>query len=110
MPTLPSSTSTVLPEYLRLPDCPLPRPSERVCWFANARPVSGILVGHNIDGNALILNQFGTGVVKPFDEIRLQDPFERRRPNWFYLPPKAILIRPDSDLSSRFQFLLSQRI
>jgi hypothetical protein len=95
---------------LTLPDCPLPRPGEKVFWFVRSNPMTGFLLGHDTKGLAVIATSFGHSVRKRFDEIRLANPFERRRPNWCYLPTTAKLFRPNEALTLRFKTLLNQRI
>ncbi|MBW7974290.1 hypothetical protein [Bradyrhizobium sp. BR 10289] len=98
------------PNSLKLPNCPLPRPGDRVCWFAEAHQVSGVMTGHDIEGNAVILNDFGNGTTKSFEEIRLCDPFTRMGPNWMTLPAGGKIVRPDNATSQRFGQLLARRI
>lgn len=100
----------VSPDTLRIPECPLPRPGDTVVWYANAQMVRGIVKGHDIDGNVLILNQFGSGNTKRYDEVRLADPFSREPPNWHRLPQGGKLLKPDEATAQRFRKLLNVRI
>src|SRR5262249_28389701 len=95
------------PRSLRLPECPIPRPGDRVCWYSGARLVQGQLTGHDGDGRPLIINELGNGGGRDsFDQIRLVDPFRRRGPNWMYLDPCARIVRPPADIRERFRSLL----
>jgi Poly A polymerase head domain len=98
------SWDTIDPRAMRLP------PGDKVFWYAGARPVEGVLTGHNAEGQALIVNQFNSPVVKPFTEIRLFDPFNRLGPNWTRLPPSGRILRPPATTVDRFRHLLSQYI
>lgn len=100
----------VLSGELSLPVCQLPRPGERVCWFARSNPQTGILLGHNRDGHAVIRTAFGNSATRRFDEIRLIDPYHRVGPNWSRLPSCAQLLRPNSTLTKQFETLLNHRI
>jgi hypothetical protein len=57
--------------------------------------MGGVLKGHDIYGNAIIINDFGNPNVKPFAEIRLEDFQQARLPNWHYLPTGGRLRKPD---------------
>ncbi len=98
------------PSALTLPPCPLPRPGEAVRWFAEARAMTGTLQGHNTVGDAVIQTQFGTGTTKPFEEIRVDRPFERLQPNWHSLPHQGKILEPTTEIRDRFRSLLAQRI
>jgi hypothetical protein len=99
------------PAALALPECPLPRPGERVCWYADSRLVTGVYKGHNREGQPLILNDFDNPVLKEsFDAIRLHDPFTRLGPNWSSLPPSGNIVRPPQSMREAFRALLRNRI
>jgi Poly A polymerase head domain len=68
------------------------------------------MTGHDIDGNAVILNDFGNGTTKSFEEIRLCDPFDRVGPNWMTLPAAGKIVRPDTSTSTQLNTLLARRI
>lgn len=98
------------PAELSLPACPLPRPGEEVRFFAEARRVDGRLTGHNAAGEAVIRNQFGNDMVKPFEEIRLVDPFKRMPPNWHDLPPGGRLLTAPQKLVDLLDQVLNEKI
>lgn len=99
------------PDSLKLPPCPLPRPEEEVCWFVDSRFVTGIYRGHDKNGQPLIINQFGNpAFIRTFDAVRLTKPFDRRKPNWAYLPKDGVVVRPPDDVRKTFNVLLDQRI
>jgi hypothetical protein len=102
--------ASVSPSELRLPDCPIPRPGDRVCWYTGGHPVSGLMTGHDIDGEAKIIDEFGNGITKRFEEIRLRTPLARVGPNWCSLPSAGKLLRPNDPTRARFAELLGKLI
>lgn len=98
------------PGDLRLPPSPIPRPGERVCWYAQARPMAGIVQGHDVRGRAVVLDDFGLVHRRAFEEMRLAEPLSRPPPSWFDLPSGGRLLRPDPAALGPFRSLLAQRI
>lgn len=72
--------------------------------------MSGMVQGHNVAGEAIIQNEFGTGTTRSFDEIRLVDPFNRRLPNWCSLPAQGKIVRPSPAVRDRLRALLGRQI
>ena len=98
------------PRELRLPPSPIPRPGERVCWYAQERPMAGIVQGHDVQGRAVVLDSFGLFHRRAFEEIRLEEPLSRSPPNWNDLPSEGRILRPDPATLGLFRALLKQRI
>lgn len=98
-------------ELLKLPECPIPRPGEKVSWYASSRLISGDLTGYDSNGRPLIINEFGHPATREsIDQIRLQDPFKRRGPNWLYLPNDGQITRPSTAVVDRMKALLGNPI
>ena len=98
------------PKDLRLPPSPIPRPGERVRWHAEAREMAGVVQGHDIRGQAIILDEFGLQHHRSFDDVRLEDPFSRMSPNWCHLPSGGRLLRPGAATLSLFRRIMAERI
>lgn len=98
------------PRELLLPPSPIPRPGERVCWYAQARPMAGIVQGHDVHGRAVVLDEFGLFHRRAFEEMRLVEPLSRPPPNWCDLPSGGRLLRPDPATLGLLRSLLAQRI
>jgi hypothetical protein len=95
----------------RLPQCPLPRPGDEVCWYTDAVPHRGVLEGHGSGGKPHVRSEFGhTFVLDSFDTIRLADPSKRRGPAWDYLPVQAQVLAATASEQSSFAQLLSRPI
>lgn len=100
----------VNPADMRLPAAPIARPGERVSWFVGAQRMTGIVLGHDKDGLAIIRNDFGTEQHARFDDIRLEDPFARSLPNWHSLPTGGQLLKPSDDMLDLFRKTVGQMI
>ena len=98
------------PKDLRLPPSPIPRPGERVLWHAEAREMAGVVQGHDIRGQAIILDDFGLQHHRSFDDVRLRDPFSRMSPNWCHLPSGGRLLRPGAATLDLFRRIMAERI
>jgi hypothetical protein len=98
-------------EELLLPECPIPRPDDEIVWYLDARQVSGTLMGHDPKGQPVAQTTFGNiHKLGSFDYLRLKNPLERRKPNWFYLGPSAQIQSPHPEELDEFNRILSQRI
>lgn len=103
--------TNVSAQDLSLPICPLPRAGESVVWYSDSRLVTGQMTGHNVNGKPLIINQFNNPhIANSFDDIRVENPLNRKGPNWTDLPENAIICVPPSIIVSKFDHLLNQRI
>src|SRR5437016_6150295 len=70
-------------EQLRLPQCPLPRPGDRVTWFSGVTRRFGTFLGHRTNGKPCVISDENAPVMSlSFEELRLADPFKRIGPNW----------------------------
>lgn len=94
---------------MKLPPTLIPRPGESVVWYAEARPVTGIIQGHDIDGLAIVTDGFGLQQRLSFDDIRLEDPFVRRPPNWHELSPQH-LVKPEPRTLALLRTVMNQRM
>ena len=90
------------PNVLELPNCPLPRPGEKVVYYSGARPVIGELIGHDQKGYAIIANQFGNYDTKSFEVIRPNEPMKRHGPNWNHFATRGALISSQLPISKNF--------
>lgn len=107
MPCDISEFTPVSRDLLKLPECPIPRPGDTVCWYAGSQLVKGELRGHDRDGRPLVINEFGNPSTKDsFDAIRLLNPFDRRAPNWAYLSASSKILRPPEHVRERFKEFL----
>jgi hypothetical protein len=95
---------------LRLPQCPIPRPGERVLWYYDSAPRSGVLLGHTIEGKPFVkLEGFETTQhLDAFGQIRAEDPFHESFPNWHLLEQGQIK-EPLPTEKEKFDNLLSGR-
>lgn len=111
MPCTVSDFIAVPGSLLKLPDCPIPRPGDTVCWYAGSQLVKGELRGHDRDGRPLVINEYGNPATKAsFDSLRLLNPFDKRGPNWNYLAPHSKIVRPPEDIRNQFLKLLECRV
>lgn len=98
------------PEMLRLPDCATPRPGERVVWYNDSLKRSGIYLGYGPRANPIIQPSEGLQVsLASFNELRLEDPFQRQAPVWGALEP-AQLVKPRDVEQTKLKELLQRRI
>lgn len=100
----------VLPNELRLPPSPIPRPGERVVWHVASALMQGEVLGHDKSGNAVIKNDFGPEQHERFDDVRLESPFNRALPNWHSLPEGGRLLKPGEAQLELFRQTLKQVI
>lgn len=102
---------TIDGSLLKLPECPIPRPGEKVSWYEDARLVNGDLTGYDKEGRPLIITEFGNPAPRDVvDKIRLRNPFDRRGPNWRYLPINGLIIKPNNEILQRINNLLNNPI
>lgn len=94
---------------LKLPECPIPRCGEEVCWFRGFTRRHGIMLGHNSRGLAVVQSDEGAQITCDFRELRARDPLNRLGPNWQRLPGEAKILRPSEEQLQRFKTLLDQR-
>jgi len=66
-------------------------------------------MGHDVDGLAIINDDFGTQTRIAFESVRLAEPFKRRSPNWHDLQTGRIA-RPDADVLGMLRRVMARRI
>ncbi|MGA3097999.1 MAG: hypothetical protein ABSF25_16210 [Bryobacteraceae bacterium] len=95
---------------IRIPECPLPRPGERVVWYTEAFKRSGTYLGYGPGAKPIVHPDEGIDIhFDSFGELRLETPLERRGPLWCDLPLGCIL-RPRAEETEKLQKLLRRRI
>lgn len=104
---MPTSRETVPVSALRIPDCPTPRPGEKVVWYAGSRRIQGTFHGYTARGRAAVTTGHNNFAL-PRDPsvIRRQDPFAPKGANWSELPDSAQIVRPSPEEQQKLDDLL----
>ena len=97
-------------QRLYLPFAVTPRPGDEVVWYVDAQRASGRYIGHGIEAQPVVANDFGSSTrLASFDCLRLSSPTKRVGPNWSKLPDECLL-SPQRKERARLGELLGQRI